>query len=278
MKKERLSLETEGKYVLYEIFHENTKMDLRNAYEEMKRIGMVKSNKALLEKMAFSFKIYPYKKSVQLTEDFPRNRMSVEQAILTRRSRRKLTKEKLSLTEISEILYFSYGITNKAPLVTDPDKYQFLRSAPSAGALFPLEIYPLILNAEIPHGLYHYNIKDFKLELLKEGDFTSLLPKFFQGMIGIENASMVLLLSAIFQRSTIKYGNRGYRFVFLDAGHLMENAYLITNAMELGCYTIGGFADRMVEDFIGLDGVNESVIYAAAIGTISHEGEDEVKH
>jgi len=271
MKRENLNLSTEGQYVLYEIFHENTKMDLRNGYEEMKSIEAVKSDPILLEKMAFSFKTYPHKKSVQLIKDFPRNRMSVEESILSRRSKRSFTEGNLSLRDISEILYFSYGITNKVPLIADSNKYQFLRSAPSAGGLFPIEIYLLILNSEVEKGLYHFNVKDFKLELLKKNDFRELLPNIFRGIEGIEKASMVLLLASIFRRTTIKYGNRGYRFVFLDAGHLIQNTYLITNAMRLGCYSIGGFSERMIENLIGIDGVNESMVYAAAIGTIEKE-------
>lgn len=266
MERETLNFDTEGLYVLYELFHENTKMDIRVAYDNMRRMGAVGSNPMMLEKMAFPYKTYPFQPRVPLVEDLGPTGTSFDEAVLQRRSIRVFTGEKLSLEEISRILYFGYGITNKAPLLTDQDKFIMLRAAASAGALYPLEFYPLILNAEIEAGLYHFNIKSFCLELLKAGDFREQVPNLFQGQQGIEQASMIILISGIMKRTTVKYGNRGYRFVLLDAGHAAQNIYLTAAAIDLGCYTIGGFSDRELEDLLGIDGVNESILYAAAIG------------
>jgi SagB-type dehydrogenase family enzyme len=79
-------------------------------------------------------------------------------------------------------------------------------------------------------------------------------------------ASLIVFITAIFERSIFKYGDRGYRFVFLEAGHVGQNINLVTNALGLGCTNIGGFFDRQIDDFLGIDGVTHSTIYMMAIG------------
>ena len=82
-------------------------------------------------------------------------------------------------------------------------------------------------------------------------------------------ASVVLLISAVFGRTQSKYGDRGYRYVFLDAGHMAQNIYMVTTSMNLGCCTIAGFLDHEVDEMLDLDGSDESVIYMAVIGRSS---------
>ena len=143
-----------------------------------------------------------------------------------------------------------------------------LRVSPSAGARYPLEIYPLIFSAkDLDCGIYHYNVKSHSLELLKKGDFKS---QFFKcvGQDMILKCSMLIVISAIFNRTKDKYGERGYRYVLLDAGHLAQNAYLIATRLSLGCCTIGGFLDNEINKLLKIDGLTESSIYLIAIGTL----------
>jgi SagB-type dehydrogenase family enzyme len=79
-------------------------------------------------------------------------------------------------------------------------------------------------------------------------------------------ASLLIFISAVFERSIIKYGDRGYRFILLEAGHVAQNMSLLANSLGLGCVTIGGFFDRLVDDFLGLDGVTHSGIYLMGLG------------
>jgi SagB-type dehydrogenase family enzyme len=81
-----------------------------------------------------------------------------------------------------------------------------------------------------------------------------------------QGASLIIFLTAIFERSTFKYGERGYRFILLEAGHVAQNLNLVANALGLGCANIGGYFDREIDDLLELDGVTHSTIYMIAIG------------
>jgi SagB-type dehydrogenase family enzyme len=86
------------------------------------------------------------------------------------------------------------------------------------------------------------------------------------------NASLIIFITAIFERSVFKYGDRGYRFIFLEAGHVAQNINLVSNALGLGSVNIGGFFDREIDDFLDLDGVTHSTIYMIAIGKKAEKG------
>ncbi len=115
-------------------------------------------------------------------------------------------------------------------------------------------------------GLYHYNASKNQLRFLREGDQTSRISEAVAYPDLIVGASVLIFITAIFERSVFKYGDRGYRFILLEAGHVAQNVNLVANALGLGCTNIGGFFDRQTDDFVGLDGVTHSTIYMIAIG------------
>lgn len=144
-----------------------------------------------------------------------------------------------------------------------------MRAAPSAGALYPLEIYLIAWNiAGLDSGLYHYCVVPHCLEQLKTGDFAKLACEYAMADDISATASALFVVTAIFQRTMIKYQDRGYRFALLEAGHLAQNMCLMSAAMNLGILPIGAFLDDEVNLLLGLDGVNETALYPLAVGRV----------
>lgn len=207
------------------------------------------------------FKSYPRFDQIALDRVPSSSGLSVEDAITNRRSRRDFTGEPISLGELSKILFYSTGITYRNRTWDDSR-----RAYPSAGAGYPLESYPVVLRVRnVDRGIYHHDVKRNTLELMRGGDFSSRIVQ-CTGQEWVRAASVVLVVSAVFGRTIAKYGDRGYRYVFLDAGHMVQNTYLVAVSMNLGCCTIGGFLDHEMDTMLELDGRDESVVYIAAIG------------
>ena len=199
-------------------------------------------------------------KRIHLTQELAYNGLTVEKAITNRRSQRDFTGEIMSLAELSHLLYYSSGIT---------DKRQGLRAAPSAGATYPIEVYAIVNNVEgLARGTYHYLIESHELELLRKGDFRNEMSRAALGERMFKQANVILALSAIFQRTQLRYRERAQRYIFFEAGHIAQNTYLLATSMRLGACAIGAFYDDEFNRLLGLDGKNESVLYIIAIGKI----------
>jgi SagB-type dehydrogenase family enzyme len=177
-----------------------------------------------------------------------------------RRSIREFSQQPISFSELSQLLWATQGITSKGL------EFAF-RSVPSAGALYPIETY-LAANMieEIPPGLYHYNVKEAQLVLLKEGHFGSELCRAGLGQEILEGAACVFIWTAVVARSKWKYRERAYRYIYMDAGHIGQNFYLASTALDLGCCTVGAFFDEEVNRLIGVDGKEEISVYLGAVG------------
>jgi len=175
-----------------------------------------------------------------------------------RSSKREFAKKSLSFSEISNILYWPAGM-----------KKDFTRFYPSAGGRYPLEIYIVALNVEsLEHGIYHFNVKKNSLEMILKGDFKDDVIHLSGNQEWIKDCGIVVLISAIFGRTKIKYGERGYRYVLMEAGHIAQNLYLVSETLNLGCCTIGGFLDDEINKILDIDGKKETVIYLCGIGKI----------
>ncbi|MEE8470740.1 MAG: SagB/ThcOx family dehydrogenase [Dehalococcoidia bacterium] len=177
-----------------------------------------------------------------------------------RRSERDFTENAMALAELSHILHYSSGIT---------DQRYGLRAAPSAGATYPIEVYPAVSNvAGVTRGIYRYLVSSHELEVVREGDFRQEMSKAALGERMIMRANVVLALSAIFQRTGQQYGERALRYIHLEAGHIAQNTYLLATSMGLGACAIGAFYDEDVNRLLGVDGKEESVLYLIALGKI----------
>jgi SagB-type dehydrogenase family enzyme len=160
------------------------------------------------------------------------------------------------------LIWATQGITSKAR------GFDF-RASPSAGALYPIETY-LVANRveEIPSGLYHYDVRETQLTLLREGHFGPELSQAGLGQEMLEEAACVFLWTAIVGRSKWKYGERAYRYIYMDVGHIGQTLYLAATALNLGCCTVGAFFDEEVDRVVGVDGKNEISLYLGAVGHV----------
>ena len=144
--------------------------------------------------------------------------------------------------------------------------YDF-RTAPSAGALYPIETYIIINKGEgLEKGLYHYNIQSHALERLKVGDFGEEAAHAALEQEVCMEAPVVFIWTAIFERSKWKYRQRAYRYIYLDAGHIAQNLALSATSIGLGSCQIGAFFDEEINKIVGVEGIEESAIYLSAVG------------
>ena len=186
--------------------------------------------------------------------------LSFNEAVRKRRSVRRFPVKSLSLKQLSYLLWISTGVQRVE------NGYAF-RNAPSAGALYPVETYLFAKNVDsLKVGLYHYNVESHFLEELKVGDLSFSLSRAGLGQELFANASVVFIWSGFFARSKWKYGQRAYRYVYLDCGHIAQNLALGACSIGLASCQVGAFYDDEVNEIVGLDGEEESVIYLSLVG------------
>jgi SagB-type dehydrogenase family enzyme len=168
---------------------------------------------------------------------------SVEAALAQRRSVRAYSGENLTIEELSQLLWAAQGITEPWGG----------RTAPSAGALYPLELYVVVGTVTgLDAGVYQYRPATHELEKTKDGDVRAALAgaALSQGFIG--DAAINLVFFGVFNRTTVKYGERGIRYVYMEAGHAAQNVYLQAESLDLGTVTIGAFDDPAVQQIVGM--------------------------
>jgi len=207
-----------------------------------------------------TYKEYPDATRVALPEPQTEGGTGLWDLLRARRSVRSYDGQAVSVETLSQLLWATDGATRQG------GGYLF-RTAPSAGALYPIETYVAIHNvAGVPQGLYHYQVREHALAQLALGDqrLAVSAAALDQGMAA--DADLVLLWSAVFERSAWKYKERAYRYVYLDAGHIAENTALAAVALGLGSCQIAALYDGEANALLGLDGETESVIYMTAVG------------
>ncbi len=242
-----------------EIYHENTK-------DRERVIPMDFGSVQATGPWHRAFKKYPHRPQIRLPIPEPGKTPGAEEVMMSRRTLREYTGEPVTMDEVGRLLYFTNGITGSLPLDRGT---LLLRSSPSAGALYPIEIYQVAFAVDgLPQGVYHYEVEGNALELVRPGYFLEEVFEITHRQEMVLRASVCLLLTAVFGRTKAKYGERGYRYVLLDAGHLAQNLYLESTALGLGCATIGGFLDDRANRLLGVDGLEESVVYMATVGRV----------
>ncbi|ASJ07279.1 SagB/ThcOx family dehydrogenase [Thermococcus pacificus] len=181
---------------------------------------------------------------VKLPEPRTQGEMSLEEAIYRRRSIRGYTTEPLTIEELSQLLWAAYGINAWGK-----------RTSPSAGARYPFEVYVVVGNVEgLRPGLCHYDGKNHVLKLIREGDLRKELASACLGQRHVEEAPVNIVIAAHYERTTSRYGQRGIRYVHIDAGHMGQNIYLQATALGLGTVAVGAFRDDEVKRVIGVEG------------------------
>lgn len=182
------------------------------------------------------------------------------EAVRTRHSARHYSGRKLKIDEISTLLRYSCGIVGQ--------QNEFMRRAqPSGGARYPVEVYPIFfIGGDVPSGIYHYDIKNHALDVLHQKEFAPEEARALFSHEFMSHASCAIVMTAVFPRTQNKYGERGYRYILLEAGHIGQNLYLGSSALGIGCCSVAGALDEKIEALLGIDGVTESVVYVLLLG------------
>ncbi len=191
--------------------------------------------------------------------------ITVEEALLKRRSHRSFLKDALSADDLSRILWAAYGITRPLPAY-----YQTrggYKTAPSAGGTYPLEVYALVGNVnDIDKGVYKYVPDGHKILMIIDSDMKADLCKAALNQDMISTAPLCLFFSAVYRRTTNRYGQRGYeRYVCMDLGHAAQNVYLQAESLHLGTCAIGAFNDLKVREVMQLP-EEEEPLYIMPVG------------
>ncbi len=192
--------------------------------------------------------------------------ISIEEALQNRRSRRSFRDEPLSLSDISQILWAAYGITR--PIKNRPAFLRGgLKTAPSAGALYPLELYVVVGNVtNLADGVYKYKPESHSLLMISKGDKREKLAVAAYNQTWLVDAPASIVYSAVFERTTKKYGKRGReRYVCIELGHSAENIYLQCESMDMATCVIGAFDDMKVKQLLPMPQAEEP-LYIMPIG------------
>ena len=207
-----------------------------------------------------TYKCYPEAPKISLARPTIDDGPSLWRLLSERRSERRFTDALMEPSELSQLLWAAQGISRHGPGIA-------FRTAPSAGALYPLETYLVIHRVEsIDPGIYHYDVEYHQLEQLTTGDYRAEIAGAALDQRMAARANVVFVWTSVFERSKWKYRQRAYRYVYLDAGHVAQNLALAAVALGLGTCQIAALYDEEANRLLGVDGVEESTIYMTVVG------------
>lgn len=245
---------------LHRLYHENSKnfeidsADISNLPDDW---------------LTVHYKTYDHAEIIDLPWPDANETVTLERAIDARRSPKKFESATISRESLGRLLTRTAGITKRGE--TDDNH---LRAYPSGGALYPLEIYPVVLcSRQIDSGVYHYNVRENVLEQIPQNDVHQYT-EFIYG--SVENAVLLVFITADLNRTTRKYGERGYRYAAYEAGHVMQNLCLMAEGIGLGCRPYGGFIEDQADEYLRLHS-NETTLYIGAVGRPVGRSDDGIK-
>ncbi len=250
------------------LYHENSKLDRFTSRELGQAVGLfsdpyITTRSTRPHKRYLSKERYAFDESVLESESD-----AFFELVKSRRSVRKYNPDyKVSLNELSYILHYGYGVTLKESINQDGG-YMGYRNVPSAGGLYPLEIYVCLFNSHLKEGLYHYDDLESSLVLTKQGNHLETVKDLIQAepWVDMSSASGVILITGMIERHAIKYGERGYRFMLQECGAASYLLSLIIEKVGLGSCMVGGFLDQEVNKFLEVDGNYETILNPIVFG------------
>lgn len=181
---------------------------------------------------------------VKLPEPMLKGEMSVEEALVRRKSRRCYRADPLTLREVAQLLWAGQGAVKGGR-----------RTAPSAGATYPMELYLVVREMGVENlvpGIYRYNPEPHTLTLVERGDLSQHLYRAALEQGWVLEAPVNIVLTAYPPRTVTRYGNRGYRYIYMEAGHVSQNIYLQAEALDLATVAVGAFYDEDVRGLLRL--------------------------
>lgn len=193
---------------------------------------------------------------MQLPDPVLSSDVSLEQALSSRRSTRDYARESISLAQTSQLLWAAQGVTNE----------RGFRTAPSAGALYPLELYVVAGAVDgLTAGAYRYLPEDHSLVHVTAGDLRRRVAEAALDQSFVAKGAAVFVLTAVYERTTQKYGERGIRYVHMEAGHAAQNLLLEATALGLGAVPVGAFHHNELANVVGLP-EDEHPLYVIPVG------------
>jgi SagB-type dehydrogenase family enzyme len=206
-----------------------------------------------------AYKEYPRFDKIALEQERPVR--GLFDAIQKRTSRRDFDQRPIEIKDISALMKYSCGIVSA-------EKESYHRAQPSGGSRYPIEVYPVFFvpSEKVPAGVYHYNVKRHALDALWERTFTKEDISALFTYSWAQNASFALILTGVFRRNQMKYGERGYRQILIEAGAIVQNIYLTATDLGIKCCAIDGVHEPTIEKLLDIDGVSESAICSLVLG------------
>lgn len=252
------------------LYHENSKITDATATHLAERVAEFTTDVDELRRSATGFKTYPDTQRVDLqpflARPFPIE--PLDKLLARRRTIREFSDESVPLATLALLLERAAGVTGEMSSADHPEIRQPVRAHPSGGALYPMEIYVAAFAVDqLPAGIYHFHAPQHCLERVREGSFR----EDFERNLWIAGerlqAPVLLVLTGRWNLALRKYGERGYRILLLDAGHLMQNLLLTATALNLATCPLAGFHDEGVAKLLAVDAREEPPLYVLALGT-----------
>ena len=249
-------------------YHENSKLDRLDIIRQGEMIGAF-SSPYLLKRASQPYKCFTGSRIYPMSEygNTPLPQKGLFASMQNRRSIRTYNSLPISMFELYLLLHHAYGITAENQ-INGADGTWAYRSVPSGGALYPLELYVYLHRSPLPQGIYHYRPDINALEAIANGDHMPILKQNMvaEPYINIDTANCIVLISSIMERTLLKYGERGYRFILQEVGFVGQNISLTCEALDMASCMIGSFFDNEINKLIDADGVTETTQAVIALG------------
>ncbi|SDG22072.1 SagB-type dehydrogenase domain-containing protein [Sinosporangium album] len=245
-------------------FHENSK--LRAGYGTLPKVDLARAGAPVQGLLARAHRDFPHARRVYGLADLERPVLApLEETVSRRRSWAPIGATPLGLPELAGVLRMAYGTTGSGRL--GPTSTVPLRATPSAGGLYPIDLFVLVTRVDgVEPGLYYFHPSRMELQLVTtDYDLEDVLAHSgYAARVG--QAAAIVLYVASFRRNQWKYWERGYRTVLLDCGHLAHSVVLTANASGLVAHPMVAFADDYFNRLVGVDGVDDAVLYLTLLG------------
>ena len=254
----------EGEWPLSMAHLENSKYAPSTLHWQTSSIEAFQMDQDAILEAAEARRVYPGAPRFPLKEGLWPSTLTLEKALRKRRTVRSFSPRAVSWSLLSRLLRSSAGVTGGMPVEGSQGVVQRFRAWPSAGGLYPVEIYPVLFEGP-RQGVYHYVPFDACLEqLAKTPPKDEIRKNILSGQSEIE-APLLLVLTGVPGRTLQKYGERGYRFLLMEIGHVAQNILLTATALGLGACPIGGFYEDRLLETLGIER-KETVLYVIALG------------
>ena len=257
------------------LFHENSKITRASRDWLTESLDEFAANDAELRKSLTAAKTYPGADRIPLPDraELPPPSTPLSEVLARRRSVREYADRPIPLRLLGSLLEHAYGVTARVPLEFEGGVMtQSLRAAPSGGGLYPIELYVVAFpqtptgDADLRSGAYHYHPLDRCLELVRSDCPRSAIEPLVFTPDNRLAAPVLIVLTGRWQHALAKYGERGYRVMLLDAGHVAQNLMLAATSLGLASCPLAGFLDDPLASELRLDSNAEPVLCLLSLG------------